>query len=286
MKRFVTILSVLSTVLCVHAQEDKKNYLKQDSVSLQVKPEVQRMEMEQKIEPVADFQVDLPNAEQPSINPQAISTTPVFFNPYLLNWKGGGISGYNGFATSPFMYGYNAGGIIGHQFGNFAVTGNLSLSKAMLNGVGAVNGIGGNASLTYIANRNLSVTAIGGVSQYGYFSPLPSATTAYYGGYFTLKTNNEKWGIDLGAREVYNGMTGHWEMVPIVMPYFNLAGNKIGFDFGGLLREALFDVKRDAVIKQSEQNGRGPAIIPPPIDMKPRMKPTEMPKSMGDPALK
>lgn len=235
--------------------------------------------------PIADFNVDLPD-DKPTEPDKKVTVLPsILPRQYMMNWQGGGMSGYNGMVKGFNAYGYHSGAIVGQQWGNLSLTGGLSLSKDMVNAIGIVNGIGGNAALSYRAGRNVSLTAFGGINNYGILSSTPNITTAYYGGYVTLNTNNGKWGMDLGARQVYNSMTGRWETVPIAMPYYNLNGNKLGFDFGGLLYSLFRNADNSINNKEMEMNNRGPAIIPPPIDMKPKMQPTEMPKSMGNSCL-
>ena len=123
------------------------------------------------------------------------------------------------------------------------------------------NGIGGDVQLEYRLGRNASVTAISGINYYGWMSPSPNTMTAYYGGYMTLNTNNGKWAVDVGMRQVYNSTTGRWDTVPIVMPYYNLGGAKLGFDFGGLLYGAFNKAKEARYSEPEYMNYRGPAII-------------------------
>lgn len=232
-------------------------------------------------DPVTDIDADVHYPADPAINPKAVQLPPLYAAPP--SWLNGMIMGYHGGFSNFGAFGNYAGAGIVQQWGNLTLTGNAQLSKAMVNAVGVVNGAGGSASLSYALGDNASLTVFGGISNYGFLSPAPSITTGYYGGYFTLKTNNGKWGMDLGARQVYNNATGRWETVPIVMPYFNLNGSKLGFDFGGLIRSA-FEGASESVNHNAARmapSQRGPAVIAPPIDMKPpKLRQTDMPKSM------
>lgn len=235
-------------------------------------------------EPVGEFSVGMPDDGKTAINPKALEMTGRQPAP----WLNGALWGYHGGFSNYGAFGNMAGAGIVQQWGKLTLTGNANLSKAMVNAVGVVNSIGGSAALSYSLGENASLTVFGGINSYGYMSPTPAATTGYYGGFLTLNTNNGKWGMDLGARQVYNSATGRWETVPIVMPYYNLNGAKLGFDFGGMIR-SLFESASESANSSAahvDPNRRGPAIIAPPIDMRPpKMKPTEMPKSMQNTSM-
>lgn len=216
-------------------------------------------------------------AENLSVNPLATEVKRPL--PYLANWDTGVLFGNSYNLRSPFSFGNAASLSAIQQFDKLVVSGTLELSKTMTNGMGIVNGLGGRVGLDYTFNRNVSLHAFGGLSYYGFLSSGPGFTGYYYGGFFTLNTNNRKWGMDLGARSVYNPMTGRWETIPIAMPYYNLGGSKLGVDLGGivysLLRSAADSKNR---MKPGEfEPGRGPFILVPPVDVKPKIKPVETP---------
>lgn len=231
------------------------------------------------IQPIADFHIELPEDETtPQINPHAV-TLPSLYGNRLPVWSNGGITGYHGGYSSWGAYGYMSGAMLFQQWGKMTLTTGANISKSMINGVGIVNSAGVDASMIYRFGRNTSATIFGGVNNSGFLGPSPSVTTAHYGGYVTLNTNNGKWGIDLGVTQVYNPATGAWETVPIAMPYYNLGGAKLGIDFGGLLHSASH-ATRDAHNMQFDPR-RGPAVIAPPINMgPPKLAPVEVPKSM------
>lgn len=283
----------ITFILCLFASvayaQEHRNTLPKDSIMTDMPVNAPLMpEFGTHAQPIVDIGIDIPDEQRPQIDSHATDVyRATHFNPYLMSWKGGGIIGYNGMVAGYNGYGYRAGANGIKQWNNnLTLTVGASLSKDMINAVGVVNGVGGNAQLTYRLNRNILLTAFGGINNYGMLGPAPNITSAYYGGYATFLTNNNKWGMDVGVRQVYNSMTGRWETIPIVMPYYNLGGSKLGFDFGGLLYSA-FSSASESVNGHPQQNEqRGPAIIPPPIDTKPKMLPTEMPRSMGNPNLK
>ena len=64
-------------------------------------------------------------------------------------------------------------------------------------------------------------------------------------------TTDKKWGVDLGGKTEPNPYTGRLETTPIVMPYYNLNGQKLGFDFGGLLKSIIIN-------QRMKKEGYGP----------------------------
>lgn len=192
----------------------------------------------------------------------------------------GMVGGYNGRVMN-FSSIVNVAGIKAYQkWDNLSLSGDLYLSKGLYNGIGVVNGVGFNFGVDYSLTNNVSIHAIGGITSFGYLGPQPNATGAYYGGFVSLLTNNHKWGLDVGARRVYNNFSGRWETIPIAMPYYNLNGAKIGIDVGGLLYGILDGAAEKAFNKSSMKSDamRGPAIIAPPIDVTPHFAPIETPK--------
>lgn len=284
---FCVFLLSLSCCICAYCQEHR-NTVPKDSTVTELPGNVPMApEQQSYVQPIVDIDPLIPVVQQSAIDSRATDVyAATHFNPYLLSWKGGGLTGYNGMSVGINGYGYRAGLVGIQQWGNLSLTAGANLSKDMINAVGVVNGVGGNAQLSYRLSRNVLLTAFGGIHNYGMMGPAPNMTSAYYGGYATFLTNNAKWGMDVGVRQVYNSMTGRWETVPIVMPYYNLGGSKLGFDFGGLLYSAFNSASESVNGHPQENHQRGPAIIPPPIDTRPKKLPTEMPRSMGNPNLK
>lgn len=232
--------------------------------------------------PIADIHVDAPSDEPLRINPKAIEVPRLVYSPYLLHWNGGGITGHASHFANLTAYGSTGGVTLSQQWGRLSLATDVTMSKAAVNAVGIVNGIGADAQLSYRVNRNVTVTGFGGIGNYGMMGPAPAMTTGHFGGYVSLTTNNDRWGIDLGVREAYNPMTGRWETIPIAMPYYKLWGSKLGFDFGSILYQALFDIKESISERKMNMSGNAPhgsGIIAPPIDTAPKFSPIEMPKS-------
>ena len=212
---------------------------------------------------VTDFHTPLPDIsnDNPPVAAEAYDVSKVIGRPYLFKWDTGNVVGYKGMYSEMYGFGYQSGALLTQEWDRWTLKANMDLSKTMTDGIGVQNGIGGDVQLEYRLGRNASVTAISGINYYGWMSPSPNTMTAYYGGYMTLNTNNGKWAVDVGMRQVYNSTTGRWDTVPIVMPYYNLGGAKLGFDFGGLLYGAFNKAKEARYSEPEYMNYRGPAII-------------------------
>lgn len=182
----------------------------------------------------SDFLPELPMNNVPDVDPNAVNIGNANYSPYILKWNSGLVRGGN----DSYMVGMgfaNSANILGEQtWGRLMLQTNLGLEKEYMRGNGITNEARFLATLSYRINNNMSVSALGGMAQTGFISPFHS-NTYYYGGYFSLNTNNHKWGVDMGVRRYYNPATGTWTTVPIAMPYYNLNGQKLGVDFGGLL---------------------------------------------------
>ena len=155
----------------------------------------------------------------------------------ILSWDGGYVTGSSMQYTEP-MHGSMrmAGAAVTQNFGErWQATAGLSFQKYNLPG-NIYNTYGFNGQLTYIINGNLDVSVFGAYESSPFFSHVNGmGSSLNYGGYFTLKTNNNKWGMDMGAQAFRDPMTGRSKAVPIIRPFFNLNGQKLGFDFGSLL---------------------------------------------------
>ncbi len=191
--------------------------------------------------------------------------------PKLPSWKNGMLVGGNSYYSTGFGMGYSAGIMAIQNMGRFTLSGNAGLTKDYMAGMGFLNGLNVGANLSYSVSDNVSLTGFGGMSHTGFMGPAPNLTNFYYGGYVTLMTNNQKWGMDLGVRRYYDATTGMWTTVPIAMPYYNWNGNKIGFDFGGLLLNTFHGLDKalngDRYNPDSKLPGGG--IIMPEIDTAP-----------------
>ena len=72
----------------------------------------------------------------------------------------------------------------------------------------------------------------------------PYVNTTSFGGYADIRFSDH-WGANVGARRYINPMTGRWETVPIINPYFKFNnGVKIELPLGELLREIIVSKRR------------------------------------------
>lgn len=279
----VTLSIFLFTFVTIaDAQEIRNNEIK-DSLHSEMIAEPSSTPITPSYEPIAKPIVDIePAVPTPAdtliINPRAVSLS--FDRPYLTAWKNGGVVGYHGSYADLLSFRNVAGATAIQQWGNMTVTGGLNMSKGIGNGIGIVNGIGGNMTASYRLSDNVILNAFGGMNYNGFMGPAPNMTSYYYGGYVTLLTNNGKWGMDMGVRRIYNSFTGRWETVPMAMPYYNLNGAKLGIDVGGILYSIFSGMaeSKNTNVNVSSPDYRGPAIIAPPIDTKPKIVPVETPK--------
>ena len=97
------------------------------------------------------------------------------------------------------------------------------------------------AQLSYQLTDYVSLNAFGAYETPSFMSMYHTPQQYLFGGYVTFSTENKKWGIDLGEKTEMNPYTGRLEATPIVMPYYNLNGQKLGFDFGGLLKSIIIN---------------------------------------------
>ena len=83
-----------------------------------------------------------------------------------------------------------------------------------------------------------------------------------YGATMSLDMS-ERFGMEVGVQRYYDSMRGHWETVPVVIPYFNINKLKLGLDVGGILYEIL----RNTVFDKSDKGGA--TLAPPRFQMPP-----------------
>lgn len=240
MMRTKIILIFLLCCTAVNAQEEiktdtlgKENIQKIDSLSDVPTGLVNHSTFEEITHSVHPFR-----AESISTLNQPLQTSNMELNLYypthLAQWQGGILTGGHG---EERLYGIGAiryAGIMASQeLGRFKITGNLTVEKFnFYRNVG--NELGGYLSGTYTFNRNISATAFGSMQNIGFMGT--SLIPAYqYGGFFSFTTNNNKWGLDLGAQRYFNPYTRQWTTVPIAMPYYKFGEQKLGVDLGGLI---------------------------------------------------
>lgn len=161
----------------------------------------------------------------------------------IAHWDGGAVYGMNG---TQVIYGTgavrSATAIAYQNIGNLHLTGSASFEKFnFYRNVG--NAFSSSLMAEYNFNRNIGVTAFGSMHNTGLWG---GYNNYHYGGYFSFTTNNNKWGLDLGARRYYNPMTHQWTTDPIVMPYYKFNGQKLGVDVGGILKSIFISVGENA----------------------------------------
>ncbi|MDD4592725.1 MAG: hypothetical protein PHG06_20215 [Parabacteroides sp.] len=97
--------------------------------------------------------------------------------------------------------------------------------------------VGSSASLSYMLNDRLSFTAFGDYTR----SMTGPYSNLNIGGFASIGLSN-KFGLDIGANNYYDPMYRQWQTEPIVYPYFKLGGQKLGFDFGPLIKDMLINL--------------------------------------------
>lgn len=155
----------------------------------------------------------------------------------ILKWYDGYVSGYSGMSTMPMLGSVRwAGAGVTQNFGeHWQATTGVTFQKYAVPW-NAYNTYSFNGSLMYTINGNISVSAFGLYESSPFFSRnSTNRASMLYGGYMTLKTNNDKWGVDVGAQTYRDPATGQSATLPIFRPFYNLNGQKLGFDLGGLL---------------------------------------------------
>ncbi|MBR5069367.1 MAG: hypothetical protein IKX25_08180 [Bacteroidales bacterium] len=169
--------------------------------------------------------------------------------------------------TGNLMFGYIASANAGveQHFGDYwTANAGISLQKYSV----YYNTASFNGSLTWQPSHFFALTA------FGYYMPgtflsnsdIKIGQAFQWGGFATFQTDtNVPFGIDVGARQTYDSFTGH-QIVPIVQPFVNVGGAKLGIDFGPLIRDALWKAKG---------NGGHPGMgaIPKPIKAMPPVAP-------------
>ena len=187
--------------------------------------------------------------------------------PYLLRWDQGKLTGFNGIENYPLL-GSNATaglGAVPRFDDRWTLVGTAAVSHLVIPYFTENTAIT-SAQLSYQANDNISFSVFGTYRTPSFMSSMANPAAWQYGGYMTLQTDNHLWGVDMGARREYNPYTGRVESVPILMPYYNLQGQKLGFDFGGVLKSIFINQQ----MKRSLHSAGGPAPAPgPPQGTKP-----------------
>lgn len=159
----------------------------------------------------------------------------------LTIWDNGYISGFSSYTTLPLLGSVGTAGFgISHDFNNkLNFSGSISFNKYSIPR-NVYNSYAFSGELSYKISHNISISAFGYYESTGFFNNNPGMlhnSLTNIGGYVTTMTNNQKWGIDTGVQRYYSPMQGRWVTVPIFKPYYNLNGQKLGIDFGGLIQQ-------------------------------------------------
>lgn len=145
---------------------------------------------------------------------------------YMLRWDGGRMTGYNDVELLPGIGPLARAGVTSvHRFDDrWTLTGGAMLQKtSVYYNTALVSGM-----LTYQLSDQASLNAFGVYQTPSFLSKYHVPGQYQFGGFLTLQTANKKWGIDLGERTEPNPFTGRLDTTPIVMPYYNLQGQKLG----------------------------------------------------------
>ncbi|MGN0213359.1 MAG: hypothetical protein ACI4AH_00945 [Muribaculaceae bacterium] len=183
----------------------------------------------------------------------------------LLHWYDGYVSGYSGMSTMPLQGSVRwAGAAVTQNFGeHWQVSTGATFQKYAVPW-NAYNTFSFNGSLMYTLNRNISVSAFGLYESSPFFSRnSTNRASLLYGGYMTLKTDNDKWGVDVGAQTYRDPATGQSATLPIFRPFYNLNGQKLGFDLGGLLYQLFHSLSVNVNGGGYYEGGSMPANISP-----------------------
>lgn len=125
------------------------------------------------------------------------------------------------------------------DYGNLRISVGVSANRYMiLRNIETQFGISG--ALSYKINENLSVSAFGQYNSNPFYSSMaayPYIGTSSYGSYFTL--HNNKTGIDLGVKRLYDPFRRQWRTQPIVTPKFKVGKTTVGIELGEVVGEAL-----------------------------------------------
>ncbi|MCQ2247047.1 MAG: hypothetical protein MJZ69_09740 [Bacteroidaceae bacterium] len=178
----------------------------------------------------------------------------------ILNWGNGGIMGRQFGSYDPIMgSSIGAQAIVGHQLGRFSVQGVLEAQKHAMPYL-AYNTWAASLSASFRATDNISISAFGTIQNNGFMGPKLASNFYNRGAFFTFTTNNQKWGVDMGAQQYFDPTSGRWHTIPILKPFYNLNGTKLGFDVGGLVYQIVDNIKMNKARKA--QINIGPNIGP------------------------
>lgn len=193
--------------------------------------------------------------------PYAVNPSPLFRGDYgtggVLGRLGGGtVIGAGSQESVPGVGRFNAASLGWQRQLNDRLHLTLMVDALKINTqrfTGQSFGLSG--QLLYQASDRVSFRTFGGVGTYDNFSGRP----AYHFGGTVSWDITERFGVEAGAQTYFNSLTGRWEVMPVVAPYYKFDRFKLQIDLGPLLQELI----RGAIIKH-RGGGRdgGPTIMP------------------------
>lgn len=213
-----------------------------------------------------DLDRDLPL--HPDLEPRALPLRWYGFSTlrrgdYLPSWSTGAITGSHA-TYGDRLNGYTSYATMGvrQSLGEYwTLNAGLSLQKTMF-----YNAASFDAMLTYHPSKYFSLTGFASYMPGSFMSPIQLMPSFEWGGFATFQTDTDlPFGIDLGARDEYDQMSGHY-VTPIVRPFVKVGESKLGIDFGPLLDGALHKDNRSF-------GGHGMNPIPQPIKAMPQVAP-------------
>ena len=242
----------------VFAQNIEQN---EDSVVLKL-----RKEMLENVNPVSSPVVKSSSSDLPELEMAPTNQPPVHWygiprekGSTLPSWSRGYITGYHGGYSNMNIGGVNyAGAAIVHSFNRYlSAQAGVDITKySVLYNQATFNG-----QIHYQPNKYIGITAFGAYSPGSFMSQMQIGQSFYYGGYVSLESDSH-WGIDLGAATGYEAMTGSHYTTPIVRPYYNLNGAKIGVDFGPMI-QGMFRKNHPTQLEFSPTGPRPIKNLPP-----------------------
>lgn len=177
------------------------------------------------------------------------------------NWQIYGMSAYDNYVGMGAM----RSALVGWSYLNDKWRLDVSLTAAKYAfDAGMGNRFSVSGSLSYSFNDNISAYVFGSyMPSYNFYSPalMPYLGYSNFGG--AVSFSNEYVGVDLGVKRYLDPFTAQWTTQPIVMPYVNVNGQKMGFDVGRLLQ----DVFRSFMLNASQD------AFPAPVDYNVKVAP-------------
>lgn len=210
---------------------------------------------------------------------QSAYQSPIIFerNPYsrdfnmggsILQWNNGAMFGMGSYNTLVGIGSVGSASIgLTQNFNNLDITIYANADKYnIVHGVH--NNFGISATASYRFNNHFTLNVFGRHQNNVNFDPRFRNATPYssYGMSLTAMLN-EKWGADVGMQRVYDPYSRQWRNIPIVAPFFKLGGQKLGFDFGGILYNIFQNLSENfnGSYKNNNNggfNGKNPTIAP------------------------